>query len=503
MTVDLQKSYDEFPYRSYPFPQSHPDRLATLGWLFGMDPAPVDRCRVLEVGCASGGNLIPMAATLPQSEFIGVDFSAVQVNQGVNDVKALGLTNVRLLPMDIMDFPAELGAFDYIIAHGVFSWVPTAVQEQLFAICARQLAPAGIAYISYNALPGWRMRSVVRDAMNYHTRGVADPKFRVSQARAMLDFLAESVKADGSAYGMTLKSEAETLRKKADYYILHDQLEAVNEPLYFYQFMERALRHGLAFLGEATFSTMLGSEFPPQVTQTLSQVAPDVLAREQFMDFLRARTFRETLLVRDGVSLMRKVSPLQIMPLRVASGARPLRANPDLQSDAGETFQTKDGSGIKATSRVTKAAFLTLADHWPLALPFNSLHSRARTRLALPGVPSREESELLASDILQSYGAGVLELHRTASPFVIDVGERPEASPLARMQAQRGPYATSLRHENGSVNETSSRLLALCDGTRTRSEIVATLWPGVPEREPMRELDAALAQLARFALLVR
>ena len=99
------------------------------------------------------------------------------------DVKALGLTNIQLLDMDIMDFSEAHGQFDYVIAHGVYSWVPNAVQERLLAICAHQLRPAGIAYVSYNTLPGWRMRSVVRDAMTYHTRGIAEPAKRVAQAR--------------------------------------------------------------------------------------------------------------------------------------------------------------------------------------------------------------------------------------------------------------------------------------------------------------------------------
>jgi len=104
MTATLPTSYDEFPYKTVPFAQTHPDRLATLAWLFGLEPTPIQRCRLLELGCSSGGNLIPMAATLPQSEFIGIDFSAVQISQGAADVAALGLANVRLLQMDLRDF---------------------------------------------------------------------------------------------------------------------------------------------------------------------------------------------------------------------------------------------------------------------------------------------------------------------------------------------------------------------------------------------------------------
>jgi len=503
MSAELQKSYDEFPYRSFPFPQSHPDRLATIGWLFGMNPAPVERCRVLEVGCASGGNLIPMAASLPHSEFVGIDFSPVQIEQGRADGATLGLANIRLLALDMMDFSEAFGAFDYIIAHGVYSWVPDAVQEQLFAICARHLAPAGIAYVSFNTLPGWHMRSVVRDAMVYHTRGIADPAQRVAQARAVLEFLAEGVKADTSAYGMTVRSEAAELRKQEDYYILHEQLEAVNQPIHFHEFVARAARHRLGYLGDAEFAAMLGGAFSQEVKETLGRIAPDILRREQFIDFLLGRSFRQALLVRDDVELTRKISPLRVMALRFASKAQPVKGEPDLRSDAMEEFRTPEGKGAGASSRIAKAAMVVLAERWPLATTFDDLHAAARSRLVPPGTSLENERGRLASELLKAHVAGVVELRFAPSPFVVDVGERPMASAVARLQAQRGMPATSLRHEHGRLNAESLRSFLLLDGSRTRREIVAIVWPGVPESKSLPELDAALEHWARLALMVR
>ncbi|HVN33656.1 MAG TPA: class I SAM-dependent methyltransferase [Casimicrobiaceae bacterium] len=501
MSAELRQSYDEFPYISFPFPQSHPDRLATIGWLFGMEPARVEACRVLELGCASGGNLLPMAASLPGSRFVGVDFSPVQIARGAADVEALGLANVELLAMDMMDFSEVHGEFDYIIAHGVFSWVPNAVQEQLLAICARQLRPAGIAYVSYNTLPGWRMRSVVRDAMTFHTRGLADPARRVEQARAVLEFLAEAVGDDASAYGVALRAEAEHLRKQADYYILHDHLEEVNEPLYFHQFIERAARHGLGYLGEANFAAMLGSGFSQQVNETLARVAPDVLKREQFIDFLRARTFRETLLVHRDVQLTRKISPDRVMALRVASRAKPVRAQPDLQSNAIEEFRAPEGS-VQTPNRLTKAALSILAELWPVSMAFEQLDAAARLRAGLPGGAIPEQRGRLASEMLQCYAAGVLELHYATPPFAVQLGERPEGSRLARLQASRGGPATTLRHEHGAINGETLRLFLLLDGTRTRSQIAASMWPGVPESRTLPELEVALDHLARLGLML-
>ena len=149
-------SYDEVPYTSLPFLQTHPDRLACLATLFGLQPPALDACRVLELGCASGGNLVPMAVALPRARFVGVDLSPVQIADARTVVAALALDNIEFRAASIADVDDSWGAFDYIIAHGVFSYVPPAVQQRMLEICARQLTPHGIAFISYNTLPGWR-----------------------------------------------------------------------------------------------------------------------------------------------------------------------------------------------------------------------------------------------------------------------------------------------------------------------------------------------------------
>ena len=169
-------AYDEVPYVSFPFPQTHPDRLATIATLLGMDPPPVGRCRVLELGCAAGGNLIPMALGLPDSEFVGIDLSTRQIAEGRAAVDALGLQNITLEPVNILEIEADFGQFDYIIAHGVYSWVPADVQDKLLEVCRQNLSPNGVAYVSYNTYPGWRLHGAIRDMMLYHTQDLSDPQ---------------------------------------------------------------------------------------------------------------------------------------------------------------------------------------------------------------------------------------------------------------------------------------------------------------------------------------
>jgi len=461
-------SYDEVPYTSLPFPQTHPARLAAVARLLGMEPNAPEGARVLELGCAAGGNLIPMAITLPGARLVGIDLSSVQIAEGEKTLRALGAKNVRLLHRSISDVDESFGAFDYVIAHGVYSWVPDAVQEKILEICARQLAPNGIAFVSYNTLPGWRMRGMIRDLMRFHAMQFTEPSARVAQGRAILDYLAACVPDQGTAYGVLLKAELELLRQQPDYYILHEHLEDVNEPVYFHQFAERAMRHGLQYLAEADFGTMLTSVFPPNVADTLRQIAPDLLRQEQLIDFLRNRTFRQTLLTHADVPLNRVVTPDRLHRLYVASPAQPEAPMPDLGPDRAERFSVADGSAVTTPESITKAGLLVLQEHWPGNLSFSELLDAARRRL---GREEPGDLDTLGSDLLQCYAVGLVELGACRLGLASKPGRRPHASPLARYQARVGVAVTNLRHESVDLAEALRRLLVLLDGRRTVAEL--------------------------------
>jgi methyltransferase-like protein/SAM-dependent methyltransferase len=494
-------SYDLVPYESFPFADTHPGRLAVLGRLFGLQPPRLADCRVLELGCASGGNLIPMALSMPDAQFVGVDLSAVQIAQGEKVIADLGLTNIRLLALSITAIDESLGQFDYILTHGVYSWVPNAVQEKILAICAGRIRANGIAYVSYNTLPGWRMRGMIRDLMRYHATQFVEPDKRAAQARAIVDFLAKWVPAENNAYGMLLKSELDGLRRAADYYILHEHLEDINEPLYFHEFAERAARHGLQYLAEANFSTMLASNFPPEVNETLIRIAPDVIRQEQFMDFLRNRTFRQTLLVRKEASIVRSLTPERVTSLWVSGALTPANANVDLASRRDEVFQGLKGGMMLTPNPVTKAAMIVLARHWPGRLSFAQLLGLSIDLLGenrdLTAKPEQRAETVLASDLLQCCTAGLVEFHVGPAPFVAHPGERPQASPLARWQAGQGfRQVTSLRHEMVRIEADQGKFLQMLDGTRSRRELREAA-KGLSLPDP----DGLLTQMGRSALL--
>jgi methyltransferase-like protein len=465
-------SYDVVPYESFPFAQTHPDRLATVARLFGMAPPPVDRCRVLELGCASGGNLLPMALTLPDSTFVGIDLSARQVEDGHKMVTTLGLKNLQLQHRSILDVDEHFGRFDYLLCHGVYSWVPNPVQDKILEICAQHLAPNGVAYVSYNTYPGWHMNGMLRDMMVYHARRYRQPEDRVNQARALLDFLAQATSKQSNAFGTLLKEGLEAINRGRSSYLLHEYLEEVNDPIYFYQFVERATAHGLQYLGEAQIGAMLASNFPPEVAKTLHQLSSDLIEMEQFMDFVRGRKFRQTLLCHQNVALRRQLTPQALTGLFVAAQVQPASAKPDLTSNAVEQFQSPTGLTSSTGNPLIKAALVCLGEAWPSGLSFEALVAAARGRLARQKEADRTtlaaDTQALGANLLHLHVSNVVELHVHQPAVVTTVSERPAVSRLTRLQAEAGLWVTNLRHELVRLNEFERHLLRHLDGTRDR-----------------------------------
>ncbi len=224
-----------------------------------------------------------MAEAFPGATFVGVDLSARQIEDGRAQVERLKLGNVELRHASILDVNDSFGTFDYVLCHGVFSWVPTAVQDRILEICAQSLTTHGVAYVSYNTYPGWHMRGMIRDMMRFHATKFAAPAERTRQARALIDFLAESARPESGLYPALLKSELDAVRHQADHYLYHEHLEDVNEPLYFHEFVDRAGAHGLRYLGEARVGTMLSGTFGPDVEKALKLLATDQVQTEQYL----------------------------------------------------------------------------------------------------------------------------------------------------------------------------------------------------------------------------
>lgn len=490
----MQTAYDQVPYRGSPFPQTHPDRLATLAILYGVEPADVRRCRVLELGCADGGNLVPMASEFPESEFLGIDLAPGGIELGRVTADGLGLRNLRLKQMDILDATSELGSFDYIIAHGLYSWVPEPVREKLLAIAAAHLAPHGIAYISYNVLPGCHVREVYRDLLLFHTRGLAEPAARIESAR---QFLGAAVETQQPPW----KTTAQSLLDKPPVVLFHDEMGAIYHPVLFHDFVSRAAAHGLQFLSEANFVDMRPRDVPePAVALSDQWAAGDRIARQQYWDFFRNRAFRQTLLCRAEIDVPEEPLAERVPKLYAASQARPTSAEPDLGLGIPEEFRGERGASLTTVHPVVKAAMIVLGNAWPEALSFDDLSGAAG---ALAGEAADREG--VAAMLLALYGSGLVELQSTRRRSISRVSRFPTTTALARWQASRGEQITTPRHGVvEAAGDVERRLFALLDGTRDLSMLARELAPAVnqPESVVAREVATTLDKLARLGLLI-
>lgn len=500
-TIEVPTTYDTVRYIGSVFGQTHPNRLATLATMFGMHPAPVDSCRVLEIGCGDGGNLIPMGAELPGSHFVGIDLAETAVEAGKSVVRELGLSNVDLRTMNILDVKRDLGEFDYIIAHGVYSWIPRFVQDKLLAIAAENLAPQGVAYISYNAFPGAHLRLIVRDMMLYH---LGDPKAHANPIEQALPFLkfVETVCAPHDDRRAAVAKEIADTIERAPWAVYHDELAEAYTPVYFHEFIERAKACGLQFLSEAQFQDINPGRFTPETSETVEQFcADDRVRREQIWDFLRCRKFRATLLVHDWIQVDPDAALSRIPDLYVSSRAEIIPADPADGRPVTE-FKGPFGASLRTEHAVVKTVLVRLVESWPESVPFPTLLHDIRERTG-----AQVAATEIAAIVLSALYAGLLYVEARPASCVKTPGERPVASPIARWQAQSGTMLTTLRHTSIDAEGDLERyLVTLLDGTRDREALFAEVAEAVETDAPREVFEQMLRdnleKLGRMALLM-
>ena len=489
--------YDAVPYPGHPHAETHPNRIGAIARLFGVDAPPVATARILEVACGDGGNLIPMACSLPRAELVGFDLAPTAIGRAKARVEKLGLGNVRLEVADLTALDTPLGEFDYIVAHGLYSWVPEAVREALFSCLRDTLALNGVAFVSYNVYPGWYAPRMVREMLRYHTRGLVEPQARIAQARALLDFL--SVACDPSdAYGRAVTEECARMAKHAPPHFFHDDLAEVNAPVHFHKFVDHARRFSLDFLAEADFATMAGSELAESARAKLDELRGDPVAHGQYLDFVAGRRFRETLLRRAEAPAAPSPVAGALRSLLLASPA--VADGPvDLAPGVEVQFRSAGRASLKTDHPLAKAALDALGESWPGAMTFEALLGGACARLGR--APRAVDGDALEHVLVGAFGLRMVEL--LVEPFACTAkpSEHPHASALARLEAEEGDTVTGFHHRRARIDEPCSlALLRLLDGTHDRAGLGAALGRVGHTLAP-EALEARLSGFARLGLL--
>jgi SAM-dependent methyltransferase len=472
--MSTRTTYDEVRYSNFPYAQTHPDRLATVGALHGLSTPDPATARVLEIGCGAGGNIIAMAVSTPGIQALGVDLAATAVEEGRRAIEAVGIANAELRQGDISDLRGgELGDFDYIVAHGVYTWIPEPVRDHLLELIHSHLAPNGLAYVSYNANPGGHMRRALRE-MGLWNAGDADGPVAVAdRAQELYRFVWDNRAGAKDWWGGLLESQLEALAHGPTHRLVHDELSAFWAPAWFSDVMRRAAAAGLAYVGDADLATMLPDRLPAGVVGDVDAFADgDRLRREQLIDILRCVFFRMSVLCRDG--LRPEAGPVTdaLRELHYASRmAEPGDAQPE---------------GLLGS------ALALLRSRAPDTVAFAEL--RAGT-----GADPDELCEALRDGFLGEF----VMPHRTPLR-ALDVAqvEKPFASRLARWQAREQQDLTTMAYTTVRMEEPAARVLVgLLDGTRDREAIRADFRERTGVAISPEDLETNLDALAKLFLL--
>jgi methyltransferase-like protein/SAM-dependent methyltransferase len=477
----LRADYDAVPYESHAFPQSAPGQLAAIAHVFGLDTPALSTARVLEIGCSAGGNLIPFAAWHPQARVVGIDLSQVQIDQGRERIRALGLANLQLLQGDIAAMELSgLGQFDFIICHGVYSLVPEHVQEAILSIFDRLLAPNGVAYISYNVYPGWKAKEIVRDAMLLRGGDRTNPTEKLSYARGMIDFL-EKVAPPDSVLARALADDRALSANAGDYYVLHHHLETFNSPCYFLDFGKRCEPYSLTYLADALPQTMFAINYGATVAEPLlKECGHSQVLVEQYLDFVVNRTFRQSLLVHAARApeFSYQIDRRRFGGLHFTAWLPPTGEQTRLDDSIQEYGQS--GINLSTPDPGVKAAIDALTAQWPWTLSRPELVFAVHSRLAAAGVePAADQAdqidELLEALIMRGLVGYRLEPvlpESTGNPLQLEERVRRIAE---MVRADPDAYVFNRWHEGVLLAPVDRHLLPLMDGTRDRDALADEL----------------------------
>jgi SAM-dependent methyltransferase len=494
-------SYDELPYDSLPLPETQPDCLAAIARLHGFDAPDPAHARILELGCAQGGNLIPLAWRWPQSDCVGVELSRVQAEAGSAFIKRLGLPNVQIIHGDLMSLLDDLGAFDYIIAHGVFSWVPPAVQQALLEVCHRHLSPQGVAYISFNVTAGWSPLRPLRDALLARTASDSPAPQRYAAARTMLDVLA--VEWTDPA----LLNEIAYLKTASPSYLFHEYLAEHNSPMAFAEFAAQLDAHDLRYVGEAGPRRAV-VELEDAWGLIPESVAGRWLDAENALDDALGTRFRRAIIARADAPC---AQPPKADALSKLAFYADLSCNEelDLEHDGEQSFANPAGNTFTVSDALAKAALIALSSAYPRALSYPDLISSIHAIRREFGVARAEVDtarfnhawfSLVLSHCVMSTLPGQSNLEAADEP-----GTHPCTHALARLQAATpGWMVSGIRHVTIDLDAAARAMLQWMDGSRDRAALgeamrahLAEASIGLSPEQLAQQIDRQLWQLVR------
>ncbi|MFO0551767.1 MAG: class I SAM-dependent methyltransferase [Polyangiaceae bacterium] len=484
-------SYDRVPYRCTVHTVTAPHYLAVVSRVHGGPEPRSSAYRMLELGCGDGTNLLSLAFFNPACSFVGVDASRVQIEMGRRAIAELGLENLTLEVGDVRALPASCdGEFDYIVSHGVFSWVPEDARAGILRSARARLAQNGLLYVSYNVLPGWKMRGVVRDLAMQAAGDIADGRERVAAARKAATELRDLLDVE-HPYRAILKKELGSVIDSELSYVLHEYLSEENVAFYFSDFVALAARAGFAHVGDALIRSVENS-LPREARERLGKEAAGVEGH-RLSDLIHNRPFRATVLCRDDARVTAPESAHELLrSLSVAARLTSADLELDLEDGVEISFSSPSGSVVTAKDPLLKACISLLADRYPDSIAFDGLVTEATEllRARKPNTEVRpEQIDKLVRGLLLLYQNEQGELRVAHPELRVTPSERPRLGKLARFELEGGRHFTTPLHIPMPLEPIERQIAARLDGTRTARELVPELARRAAQGDPVISVE--------------
>jgi SAM-dependent methyltransferase len=434
--------------------------------MFGLSYAPPKTARVLELGCASGVNLLGMAHFMPDAKFVGVDLSIVQVHEAQRRAKAIGADNVTYHHMGIDEISQDAGEFDYIIAHGVYSWVSSDIQKAILGVCRDHLSQEGIAFVSYNVLPGWRMKQAARDVFMALTPPNIPAAQRWEYGINWIKEMLENSKGEEKKplLHQTIAHELENILVKKDLrYLAHEYLEVHNEPLLFREFLSQMSEAELAYLGDAEPGSMVRHLSHPSLQEFFKKHPPAGLVEaEQAIDIMTGRTFRQSLMVKGSrkAQMNRALTPEFFKNLHIQS-----RMAKTTDKEGKVKYLHQRHGPLNAQPPYGTAALDLLIEHAGMSAPYKTLFEKFAEA-------TNGTEPIFAEMLFSLLGISGIEIY--ADPYLPKLPKG--TTPLALLDIESGRnVTTNAIGEAVGLDPLQALILPLLKGDWDREEAVTKL----------------------------
>ncbi len=460
--------YDTVAYPSSIFEQTHPARLRMIARMHGVTAPPVETARILEIGGGDGLNVLALAVAYPHAHFVSFDLAETAVARGQELLAESGLKNVEITVGDIMTAQSHYaaGSFDYIIAHGVYAWVPEPVRVATMALIAHALAPDGVAYLSYNALPGGYIRMAMRDMLLHALEGATDDADRIGKTDRYLRLFAEPQEHDDPVV-KAMRAQASSMLDRPDSVLFHDELGDVFAPQRLTDVVHAAQGVGLRFLSDEPGQKRAFDGFLPDGVDPDDDVEVQIIRAAQAHDYAGVRFFRQTLFVHDSVMPARQIDLSRLDGLWMSC----------------TLARTETGGFACGEAR------FTIGDE-ELARMIDIVTENFPDRFAFA---EKVDDPMRRRALLDLFARGYVYFHEGPPPFPLQAGDRPEVSPLVRAQLRlRHEFVCTLTHRMVAIRQAElSSLLQAADGSRTIDEIAALPDLNFPSDQILPALNAS------------